>query len=543
MVPCRLRGRSPASAATDAEDQVDVVFVDLPLTTFELGRRFKEAWAPKRFVRPHELHLGFRYMVAALERAGYRAHILFPSPGRLGSPEALLDEAARLRPRLVGFTTYEGSLAETLGFAERLRSRLPDTLICLGGHLATFSFQEILRDFPDLVDVIVLGEGEQTIVDIATCLRSGQSGHDVPGTVHVCAGKVVRAPVRPALRDLDALAFPVIVHGDDRGDRGDSSGGDSGGGREVPLFVTTSRGCYAHCTFCRAAHFGQRWRPRDPVAVVDELERAYADGVRTFELVDDNFLGPGRRGRTRATAFAREVLRRGLDIRFHASCRVNDVDEETMRLLQQAGLFSLSLGVESGIPRQLQTFDKSVTAEQNEAVLRLLDGLGIPTLAYIIFFDPYLTLAEIGTNLQFLQRISALDHVRFEEIVFRRLIPVSGTPLFDRIARDGLLDGTYISGHSFRFREPRVAILADFLEAVDLRIERAFQTEEFRRIPGLYPSLKERVELDLASRCLTVLADPGLDPSGAVPALEAQWSLVLKQAFAVKASSAAETAS
>jgi radical SAM superfamily enzyme YgiQ (UPF0313 family) len=500
---------------------VDVVFVDLPCTTYELGRRFKSAWSFKQALQPHELHLGFRYMVSALREAGHRAEIVFPSAQRPRSRGELVEDVVRLRPRMVGLTTYEGSLEETLDFAARVRAVAPDVLVCLGGHLATFSWSEVLRDFPSLVDLVVLGEGERTVVEVADALRAGPPGArptGIPGTAWCEAGHPVLGPARPPLADLDVLPFPVVLSGTLPDD-------------QAPLFVATSRGCYAHCTFCRSSLLGERWRPRRPASVVDELERAHAAGVRTFELVDDNFLGPGRRGRKRAAAIAEEILRRGLDLRFHVSCRVNDVDEDTMRLLQRAGLFSVSVGVESGVPRQLATYNKRVTVEENERTLRLLDRLGISTLAYVIFFDPYMTLDEVETNVAFLRRVAALDHVRFEEIIFRRLIPISGTPLFERVRDDGLLSGDYLSGHSFTFRDDRVARLADFMETVDLRIERAFQEPEYRRVPGLYTAMKERVELDLADRCLPALRDAGAG-ARVDAALEERWRDVLAETFA-----------
>jgi radical SAM superfamily enzyme YgiQ (UPF0313 family) len=502
-------------------EHLDVLFVDLPFTTYELGHRFKSAWRYRTTLTPYELHLGFRYMVAALRAVGYRADILYPSPA-LGVTDRrqLVQAISEISPGIVGFTTYEGSLRELLQVIRRVKARRPAPLVVLGGHLATFSYAEILADFPNLVDVVVLGEGEHAIVEIADAVRARAGGVTGPGgaggagsTERVprpeqraawfseIAGiafhdgqAVVRTRPRPVHRDLDSLPFPVVDASDSRRDP------------DIPLFITSSRGCYAHCSFCRSSHFGERWRARDPVRVVDEIARACAEGVRVFEFVDDNFMGPGRRGKRRAQAVAEEILRRGLDIRFHVSCRVNDVDEATIRTLAEAGLVSLSLGVESGVQRILDTFNKKIRVAQTVEALDLLNRLGVPTLAYIIFFDPYTTLAEARENLAFLVSLRRFEHVRFEDVIFRRLIPVSGTELYDRLRRDGLLRGDYLSGHHFVFRDRRVAILADFLEAVDLRVERAFQRQAFRDIGGLYTTVKESFEFDLAARAIELLA-------------------------------------
>lgn len=521
-------GRTGARNPSRAEARPDIWFVDLPHATSEFGRQPTSLVPLTQFVVPGEVNIGFRYMTAALERAGFEALILYPSADGPSTPDDLIDEIVRGRPRVVGLATNEGSLRETLDFVHVLRARGATSLICLSGHVATFSYREIMTDFPDLVDVIVLGEGEQTVVELVAALRSGAPFGAIAGLAYREGTQVRRSATRPTRQDLDSLPNPVIITSPE-------------GRAEGPLSVATSRGCYARCTFCRSSHLGERWRPRDPVAVVDEIERAQERGVRLFELVDDNFFGPGRRGRRRATAFAGELLRRGLNVRFHASCRVDDVDEMTMIALREAGLISLSVGVESGVPRVLEMLGKNVTAEKNETTLQLLDRLGIPTLASIIFFDPYTTLNEVRENVTFLERISLLRNVRFEESIFSRLTPINGTTLFKSIREDGLLRGNYLSGYSFAFRDERVRLLADFVGTVDIGMERMFRDAAYRNIPELYTAMRERAAFDLVIRAVDYLENhpdypgnhpegsPGTEPVGAEAGLAQVWQEVFQE--------------
>jgi radical SAM superfamily enzyme YgiQ (UPF0313 family) len=474
--------------------RLDVVFVDLPFTTYELGHRFKDAWQYRTSLSPHELNLGFRYMAAALRAAGYRADIVYPSRRTdVRSRADVARELIALDPLLVGFTTYDGSLAELFDFIRQVRASGLTSRVVLGGHLATFSYLDILREAHDLVDVVVIGEGEHTIVELVEAVQSGADLDDIAGIAYHDGAGIVRTAFRPINRDLDALPLPLITTTDDRADAA------------IPLFVTSSRGCYAHCSFCRSSYFGERWRARDPVAVVDEVERAYDLGIRVFEFVDDNFMGPGRRGRSRATRIADEMIRRGLDVQFHVSCRVNDVDASSLRALKAAGLISLSLGVESGVQRVLDTFNKKITTSRIVDALEVLDDVGINTLAYIIFFDPYTTLDEARENVEFLTSLRRFPLLRFEDVIFRRLIPVSGTDLFARLRDDGLLCGDFIAGQHFVFRDERVGILADTMEGIDLHFERAFQDPRFRAIPGLYAMTKECFEFDYMLRAVDML--------------------------------------
>jgi hypothetical protein len=178
----------------------------------------------------------------------------------------------------------------------------------------------------------------------------------------------------------------------------------------------------------------------------------------------------------------------------------------------------------------LDTFNKNTTVAQNIAALKLLDRLSIPTLAYIIFFDPYTTLVEARENLDFLLSIRALPNVRFELILFRKLIPISGTELFERIRGDGFLRGDAISGHWFVFRNPKVALLADFLESIDLRFEAALQNERFRAIDGMY-ALKESFQFLLAERAIDLLASAHAQRSELLSCLNEMFRSKLREAF------------
>lgn len=504
---------SPQSAGSP-----EVLFVDLPFNTYELGREFKAAWRSKRSVAPHELHLGFRYMVAALRAAGHSADILFPRENGRGDSD-LLREIVTRQPRILGFTSYEGSLREAFRFIRRARNRGVKSLICMGGHLATFSYADILREHGDLVDVIALGEGEQTIIDLVSVANDQRPIESVAGIAFVRDGRMIVTPPRPVLRDIDSLPFPILANVIDNPST-------------APLFMITSRGCYAHCSFCRTSYFGERWRARDPVQVVDEIERSVARGLRTFEFVDDNFLGPGRAGRRRAVAIADEIKRRDLNIRFHISCRVNDVDAPTLRALQDVGLISISLGVESGVQRMLDTFKKDITPDQTRTALHMLRGLGLRVLAYMIFFDPYMTLDEVAANVRFVAELHRLGNVRFEEILFRRLIPVSGTPLFSAIQSDGLLRGNYVDGYRFVFRERRVGWLASLMEKIDLRFERALQTLNLYSVQRIY-QIKEFLELLVIEDALRCLSDRRLRRADFFTKMDNSISSTLRTTLAI----------
>jgi hypothetical protein len=123
-----------------------------------------------------------------------------------------------------------------------------------------------------------------------------------------------------------------------------------------------------------------------------------------------------------------------------------------------------------------------------------------------------------------------LGNVRFEEILFRRLIPISGTDIFERIRRDGLLRGDYLRGHRFIFKDARVSWLADFLETIDLRFERLMRRDEFRGIGNLY-DVKEVLEFAFAEQAIDMLRAGEWKKTQAMAAMEEVLSEQLRRLF------------
>ena len=125
--------------------------------------------------------------------------------------------------------------------------------------------------------------------------------------------------------------------------------------------------------------------------------------------MDDEFIGPGARGRERARQIGEEMLRRGLRLAFNIFCRPDNVDVEIVRLLKAAGLDCVDVGIESFVPRQLALYGKRIDAERNASVLRDLKTLGLAYRVYVIAVDPYLTREEYLLTVRAMRK-TGLEH-------------------------------------------------------------------------------------------------------------------------------------
>ena len=129
-----------------------------------------------------EENLSLRYLAAAVQAAGFRAEIVpYNDPG--GREDALRRILAR-PPLVVGISVpFQLRARELLTLAEDLRARGYPGHLCVGGHFATFEYENLLRDFP-AVDSVVRHEGEDTFRELCEHVRDGQALGPIPGYEH-----------------------------------------------------------------------------------------------------------------------------------------------------------------------------------------------------------------------------------------------------------------------------------------------------------------------------------------------------------------------
>ncbi|MBE3519028.1 MAG: radical SAM protein [Firmicutes bacterium] len=343
-------------------------------------------------------------------------------------------------------------------------------LVAVGGHTPSLAWRETLSACPD-IDAVVRGEGELTFLELVEKVLGGEEWRDTSGIAFLRDGIPVSNPPRALITNLDEL--PPPDH--DLLPQALSQGGHA--------TVYSSRGCYGKCSFCSIRAFydiapGPKWRAMSPGAVVDEIERLCHDyGAEEFRFSDDNFIGPGRAGRERASEIAREIIRRGLKVRFMVSARADNVDRDLLALLKEAGLTQVFLGVEAGVQSMLDRFNKGVTVEENRRAVSVIRELGIEPVIGFILFDPETTTQELFDNLTFLKSIGLTEGGLNSRLdVLNRLEVYPGTPAEEKLKLEGNLRGDF-TDYRYGFRDPVVSLIYHGLRAfqrVAIPVRRAF---------------------------------------------------------------------
>ncbi|NJM41089.1 MAG: radical SAM protein [Anaerolineae bacterium] len=261
-----------------------------------------------------------------------------------------------------------------LAHRQRIADGFPHARIVYGGVYPTYAAEESLRACP-AIDVVVRGEGEQTVLDLVAAWEQGLPLAQVAGITWRDGDFVRASPNRPALRDVDAYrpGWELVEWG-----------GYTLFGMGRAAGMQFSRGCPLTCTYCGQWMFWKKWRHRSADNVVSELRKLVHDyGVRIVWFADENF-GADRDA-------VRELLQKiivanlglSLNINLTASSVVRDAD--LLPLYKEAGVDYVVMGIESLEDNVVEAVRKNIPYAISKEAVRLLRQHHIISLTNIIY--------------------------------------------------------------------------------------------------------------------------------------------------------------
>jgi len=352
--------------------------------------------------------LGLAFIAAVLEKAGLevkvRDYVVSPY-----SQAALAAEIKTFKPAIIGLTAVTMTFDNAIAVVQDAKTADPDIITVMGGPHVTFRAEATLTEHPEL-DVIVLGEGEATIVDLVHTLEKRTEWRAIPGLAYRDGPEIVHTGHKPPGIDIDTLPLParhLLPLGRYRA-------------LSLPISMTTSRGCPFKCIFCVGRKMvGAKVRYRNPVKVVDEMESLAAYGFNQINLADDLFTANAGH----CTAVCDEIMNRGLTVKWTSFARVDTVSLSVLEKMKAAGCTAVSFGVETGSPAILKTIRKGITLDQVIAAVNLCTRAGLQPYASFILGLPGETEQTLKETLAFGEQLEELG----VSYGFHLLAPFPGT--------------------------------------------------------------------------------------------------------------------
>jgi len=150
--------------------------------------------------------LGILYLGAVLQERGIEVSVL-DQPAKGFTIEETVNWVEKENPDILGFSTFASSGRTAALISKKVKEKNPNVITVFGNYYATFNPERILRKYPS-VDIIVRGEGENTAIELVSCLRNKDSLKKVRGITFKNGENIVSTPDQPLIKDLDSLPFP-----------------------------------------------------------------------------------------------------------------------------------------------------------------------------------------------------------------------------------------------------------------------------------------------------------------------------------------------
>jgi anaerobic magnesium-protoporphyrin IX monomethyl ester cyclase len=342
------------------------------------------------------LPIGLPYLAAVLERNGHEIDVIDCEALEIDH-EKLRAKLASLEPNVVGITSTTPTIQSALQSARIAKEACQNVAVVLGGPHASFMDTQILNE-EAAVDIIVRGEGEQTLSELMSHVFNFGVLHEVAGITFRKNGQIIRTPNRPLIQDLDELPYPAYKYFPLEKYRIS--------GRSI-LPVITSRGCPFQCSFCVSTQmFGKNFRIRRIKNVVDEIEWLRDTcGANAFTFYDDTFT----LDMERAIKVCEEIKKRKIGLPWNCQTRVDQLSKKVLAKMREANCEAVYFGVESGCQSILEAVGKETSIKQNEQAIKWAKDEGLVVIISLVIGYPGETTDTLEQTLDLVRRLKPDD--------------------------------------------------------------------------------------------------------------------------------------
>lgn len=302
---------------------------------------------------------------------------------------------------LYGISIYHGQLLAAMKVAKFLRKRQPKSKIIFGGPGIFGIENEVMKRFNRLVDFLVVGEGELTLIDILE-----GSGIELSGNLSTIKGLVwfnkdtnecVVNSKRELINDIESLPYlnylliPVSNYWNFS--------------KKKTLPIIAGAGCPFDCTFCSTSKFwGRNFRLKKPERLFNEMKASSQKfDVKTFFFIHDNII-PNKKY---AIEFLQYFIDNNSEFYWSGAIRVDTLTSDMITLLEKAQCCQLSIGIESGSETIQKSIKKRLNLENIYQTLFAFENSPIQIVASFIADFPDETESDLEATLRMMFRLGA----------------------------------------------------------------------------------------------------------------------------------------
>ena len=314
--------------------------------------------------------------------------------------EALKEKIKEFDPAIVGITAFTceiESAHETAKIVKEINDTIPTVI---GGIHASALPINTITQYPAF-DIVVIGEGENTIYEIACNMQKNEDIFKIPGICFQHKGETSITKPREFIQDLDEIPFPnrhkVDIHKY-------KPNIITGNYLSLPTTgIIAGRGCPYGCYHCSKGVWGKTIRYRRARNIMSEIKHCIETfGIHDFRFFDDILTlknGP-------IYELCELIIESGLKITFNCYSRLDQIDEKLLKLMKNAGCYHIKYGVEFGTEKALTISNRRTTLEQAQNIIPMTKKLGIITKGNFMMGIPGETVEDIEKTIDFAKKLS-----------------------------------------------------------------------------------------------------------------------------------------
>ncbi|MBS3095217.1 B12-binding domain-containing radical SAM protein [Candidatus Woesearchaeota archaeon] len=389
---------------------------------------------------------GLRTLSACLKRAGYNTKMMFLPYSEDYShvyPEEVLEQVkqASKDSGLIGLNAMASTSSRAVQLIAMFKTmNIP---VIWGGPHPTFFPKECFKQ----CDIICIGEAEEVFIELAGKIEKKQDITSIRNLWVRNDGKEYKNDVRPAPIDLDVLAHPdydiedhLILENDKLMPFEERHIGGM-------IFFQTQRGCPLACSYCTNHIMHELYKGKSPILrthsvdyVIEELSRLKNKfkSIQVFDIRDETFL-------VRPLPWIREFsekYKNHVNIRFKclaepASLSAEGISEEKIRLLVDAGLTDIIVGIQSGSDNiNFNVYKRYIKAEQVIKCAEVLNKFNgkLAVMYDVMTCNPYEGKEDVLATINLIRKLPKSFYLSVNNLIF-----FEGTPLYERALRDGII--------------------------------------------------------------------------------------------------------
>lgn len=369
--------------------------------------------------------LGLGYLHAVIETAGYLIETkCYNNDSYLSSLATFEEKFREMMPDYLLVQMFTMNRVMSYRTIKLAKSIKPDLVIIAGGVHASILYQQLLENYP--IDAVVIGEGEETIIELLNAFDNGATLHPVKGIAYKDAENIRVNSPRELIADLDSIPFPrhdLFINPE----------------RELACLLTT-RGCPFRCNFCCLFTITKRkYRRRSAENVIAEIAHIVEKfpQIKTIQLSDDTFT----LDLPRAIAICNEISRRKFPVQFTCSARFKPASRELFQAMEKAGFSDIGFGLETGSEKLLKSIHKNITQQDVLETFEMIRDSKIKVTTLMMVGFPGESDETVSETISLIKKLQKIKYFEFGGVA--RLWVYPGTEVYDIMKEKGLIDDSY----------------------------------------------------------------------------------------------------